>query len=323
MKHIDVDVPLDDLEPYLKSNDWLQPGEHLLSLEKPGEGNMNVLVRAKTNQRTFILKQSRPYVEKFKQVEAPIDRIAVEHQFYRALKTGAITAHMPRILGYDAQNYLLMLEDLGQCEDMTSVYKLREIHAEQVETLVSILAMIHRTKAPKNFPDNHRMRQLNHQHIFVLPFLENNGFLLDDVQIGLQQLSLRYKSDPVLKTVVASVGERYLSQGEILLHGDYYPGSWMTAGDRIYVIDPEFGFVGFKEFDLGVMAAHLIMATADKAHLETLVRWYGGNIDETLLAQVAGIEIMRRLLGLAQLPLERTLEEKDYLLRTAYKLILR
>ena len=74
--------------------------------------------------------------------------------FTMALKSGAITAHIPRILGYDAQNHLLMLEDLGQCEDMTSVYGLREINAEQVETLVSILAMIHRTKAPKNFPDN-------------------------------------------------------------------------------------------------------------------------------------------------------------------------
>lgn len=283
---------------------------------------MNVIVRAKTNQRTFILKQSRPYVEKFRQVEAPIDRITVEHQFYQALKGGTITAHIPRILGYDAQNHLLMLEDLGQCEDMTSVYRLRQIDSERVETLVSILSMIHRTKAPKNFPDNHRMRQLNHQHIFVLPFLEHNGFPLDDVQIGLQQLSLPYKSDPELKTVVGSVGERYLSRGEILLHGDYYPGSWMTAGDRIYVIDPEFGFVGFKEFDLGVMAAHLIMATADRAHLETLARLYGEYIDESLMAKVAGIEIMRRLLGLAQLPLERTLEEKDYLLRTAYKLIL-
>jgi 5-methylthioribose kinase len=205
---------------------------------------------------------------------------------------------------------------------MTPVYGLREIKPDRVETLVSILTMIHRTKAPKNFPDNIRMRRLNHQHIFVLPFEAQNGFILDDVQIGLKQLSLPYTSDPVLKTVVGSVGERYLSRGEILLHGDYYPGSWMTAGDRIYVIDPEFGFLGFKEFDLGVMAAHLIMATAEKAHLETLARLYGGNIDERLLAQVAGIEIMRRLLGLAQLPLERTLEEKDYLLRTAYKLIL-
>jgi 5-methylthioribose kinase len=37
---------------------------------------------------------------------------------------------------------------------------------------------------------------------------------------------------------------------------------------------------------------------------------------------VAGIEIMRRLIGLAQLPLERNLEEKEYLLKTAREMVL-
>jgi 5-methylthioribose kinase len=37
---------------------------------------------------------------------------------------------------------------------------------------------------------------------------------------------------------------------------------------------------------------------------------------------VAGIEIIRRLIGLAQLPLQRSIEEKDYLLQHARKMIL-
>ncbi|TFG71241.1 MAG: hypothetical protein E4H26_12690 [Flavobacteriales bacterium] len=82
-----------------------------------------------------------------------------------------------------------MLEDLGHCEDMTAIYGLREVHVDMVEKLVSVLTLIHRTKAPKNFPENLGMRHLNHQHIFVLPFMEDNGFVLDDVQTGLQQLS--------------------------------------------------------------------------------------------------------------------------------------
>ena len=48
-------------------------------------------------------------------------------------------------------------------------------------------------------------------------------------------------------------GERYLAEGSTLLHGDYYPGSWMTVDDAVFVIDPEFSFKGFPEFDLGVM----------------------------------------------------------------------
>ncbi len=322
MKHIDVEMPRDEMESYLTSEDWLRSGEHILALDKPGEGNMNVVIRVKTDQRSFILKQSRPYVQKYKQIKAPIDRIAVEHQFYRAIRNGSISDHIPRILGYDAKQHLLMLEDLGHCEDMTAIYRLREVHVGMVEKLVSVITLIHRTKAPKNFPENLGMRRLNHQHIFVLPFMEDNGFVLDDVQTGLQQLSLKYKSDTSLKSAVRTIGQKYLSPGETLLHGDYYPGSWMTVGNQFYVIDPEFGFVGFAEFDLGVMVAHLIMATMEVEKLDLVSQLYRGAIDKKLMSQVAGIEIMRRLIGLAQLPLERTLDEKDFLLRTAHKLIL-
>ena len=49
---------------------------------------------------------------------------------------------------------------------------------------------------------------------------------------------------------------------------------------------------------------------------------YKGKTDNTLISKVADIEIMRRLIGLAQLPLKRTIEEKDYLLQLARKMIL-
>jgi len=60
---------------YLKAQSWLNQEEVLLSLEKPGEGNMNFVLRAITNQRSFILKQARPWVEKFPQIDAPIERV--------------------------------------------------------------------------------------------------------------------------------------------------------------------------------------------------------------------------------------------------------
>ncbi len=96
----------------------------------------------------------------------------------------------------------------------------------------------------------------------------------------------------------------------------------MTEADNLYVIDPEFAFPGFAEFDLGVMAAHLIMATGKKGYLTQIYNRYQGVADKKLMGQVAGIEIVRRLTGLAQLPLERDLAEKRKLLKKARKLIL-
>ncbi|MGS0526225.1 hypothetical protein ACU8V7_14705 [Zobellia nedashkovskayae] len=130
-----------------------------------------------------------------------------------------------------------MLEDLGNCEDMTYIYDKQSISNGQLDRLIFILGLIHRKKAPSNFPENMEMRQLNHQHVFELPFLEDNGFQLDDIQPGLQELSLQFKGDKKIKKVVKKVGKKYLSPGNTLLHGDYYPGSWMTEADNLYIID--------------------------------------------------------------------------------------
>lgn len=322
MRTFDLSTPVIELENYLAASGWLDPEEYLVAIEKPGEGNMNVVLRIKTNERTFILKQSRPYVQKYQQIEAPLERIRVEKQFYQAIQGNALNAHIPKILGFDTAQNVLLLEDLGHCEDMTVIYHDRTITAKQLERLVFFIGLIHRKKVTDDFPQNLEMRRLNHEHIFVLPFLKDNGFSLDSIQPGLQALAEPYKSDDTLKAIINTIGEKYLSEGDTLLHGDYYPGSWMMEAKNLYIIDPEFAFVGFAEFDLGVMAAHLILATGKKDYMNKILLDYDGTIDEKLMANVAGIEIMRRLIGLAQLAIVRTLDEKRYLLQTAHEMII-
>lgn len=323
MFKIDIDITLTKLQEYLHLNNWFQSGnERILSIEKPGEGNMNVVLRVKTNERSFILKQSRPYVQKYKQIDAPLNRIHVEQEFYRNIKEGEINRYFPKMLNYNSSEYILMLEDLGPCEDMTSIYQKRKIKNSKLEELVTILKSIHENKELNDFPDNMEMRLLNHQHIFVLPFLEDNGFHLDEIQKGLEALSKHYKTDSNLKRIIDNTGKLYLKKGNVLLHGDYYPGSWMNAGNDLYIIDPEFSFIGFVEFDLGVLIAHLIIVTLNDSYLETVLQKYDGTVDSTLTAKIAGIEIMRRLIGLAQLPLDHSIREKEHLLKIAHKMIM-
>jgi 5-methylthioribose kinase len=319
---IDIHTPLPELQDFLKSKNWLNPDEKISAVTKPGEGNMNVVLRVKTNQRYFILKQSRPFVQKYQQIEAPLNRIEVEYKFYEAVQGAYITAHIPAIFDFDQKNYLIQMEDLGQCEDMTFCYEDRKISFQILEKLVNISEAIHKVDNIEIFPENMALRELNHQHIFVLPFMEENGFHLDEVQQGLEELSLPYKKDMAIKAIVKKLGYRYLSKGNVLIHGDYYPGSWMQLENEVYIIDPEFSFIGFKEFDLGVMTAHLLMVTMDSSSLTTVMELYKGEANNILVSQVAGIEIMRRLIGLAQLPLQRTIQEKDYLLQLARKMIL-
>jgi 5-methylthioribose kinase len=319
---ISEDSSFSSLENYLNSKNWIKKKEQITKITKAGEGNMNVVLRVITNIRSIIIKQSRPFVQKYQDIPAPIERIEVEKSFYDAIGTGSIKENFPTIIGFDLESYILVMEDLGDCDDMSFIYHQRTISNHQFEKLIKISYQIHNTATPTDFPVNMKMRELNHQHIFVLPFLTDNDFSLDDIQIGLQELSMSFKENENLKKQVNIIGEKYLSKGDTLLHGDYYPGSWMSKNDLLYVIDPEFGFVGFPEFDLGVMAAHLIIATHDLSYIEKIEKTYPKTINMKLLKKIAGIEIMRRLIGLAQLPLSRTLADKEQLLLMSKNMIL-
>ncbi|MEO0330111.1 MAG: phosphotransferase [Bacteroidota bacterium] len=309
------------LEKYLRQQQWISADEKIVTLEKPGEGNMNVVVRVVTDRQRFIVKQSRPWVHKYPQVAAPMNRVEVEASFYELITSyGKLKEATPELIGFDPAQFILALEDLGDGSDFTYLYqKEQKITTEEVSTLVSFISQLHQIRADTAkvaFPANRAMKELNHEHIFKYPFLEENGFNLDDVQPGLQEISLKYKRNEGLKAKITRLGERYLATGNTLLHGDYYPGSWLKTISNIAIIDPEFAFLGNPEFDIGVMVAHLIMAETAPEIIQQVLDEYQqpDGYDELLQQAYSGVEILRRIMGLAQLPLSLSLEEKQVLL---------
>ena len=95
------------------------------------------------------------------------------------------------------------------------------------------------------------------------------------------------------------------------------------------MIDPEFCFLGPPEFDLGVMVGHLHLAGQSGTLVDRVLARYDAErgtrpSDESrdLVARFAGAEIMRRLIGVAQLPLAADLARKDVLLARSQALIL-
>src|SRR5262249_55836460 len=115
----------------------------------------------------------------------------------------------------------------------------------------------------------------------------------------------------------------YMRPGECLIHGDYFPGSWLRTHDGIKVIDLEFGFFGLPELDLGMMTAHLHLARCEGWIVETATATYQAAcpVDLDLTRRFAGVEIMRRLIGVAQLPLPYGLEEKQRLLEMSREMV--
>ena len=79
------------------------------------------------------------------------------------------------------------------------------------------------------------------------------------------------------------------------------PGLRGSPGIR--VIDPEFCFHGAAEVDAGVAVAHLALAGRPAAEAEAFLAAYGRPLDAELLGDLAGVEVVRRLIGVAQPPL--------------------
>jgi len=315
-----LDYDVQSLSNFLKEQAFLLPQEEISKLEKPGEGNMNFVLRVITNQRTFIAKQARPWVEKYPQIAAPINRNEAETAYYSIIQDNTLlNAYSPKLLQADKTHFIAFYSDLGSSSDFNYLYrKEQKLTESQLTKLLKYLYELHKMDV-KEFPENKDMRELNHEHIFNYPFQENNGFDLDAVQPGLAQLASSYKTDEALKEKIADLGKLYLGKGNTLIHGDFYPGSWLSNESGMKIIDPEFSFMGYAEFDLGVLVAHLFMTGHSMQMIDSVFALYQEpqGFQKALVAGFAGTEILRRILGVAQLPLSASLSEKESLLQTA------
>ena len=314
-------------------------GEEALPIEvtRAGAGNMNLALRVTPSAgRPFILKQGRPWVEKYPHIPAPADRTLVEAAFYAAVQSdAAVAARMPAVLQLDVDNHVLALEDLGAGGDFTPVYGGGALPPDALTELLDWLerlASITVEAEQRAILANRAMRALNHEHMFRLPLAADNGLDLDAMTPGLRQAAGELAADRDYAAAVEALGRRYLADGGTLAHGDYFPGSWMKGDRGVRVIDPEFGFLGEPEFDCGILTGHLLLSASASASVsasasdgglldQVMASVKARRLDAALVAGYAGVEVMRRLIGVAQLPLVCGIDRKRALLNHSRRLV--
>ena len=321
------DVPLlevgacEEVARALRSIGAIAPGEIVTSCERAGEGNMNLTLRARTERHSVIVKQARPWVEKYPTIEAPWDRVLVERDFYsRVSEVPQVAEHMPRLVGCLEHARILVLEDLGCAQDLSSLYRGDRLTSDEAARLGQFLLALHSVTRgdSRSGLENREMRSLNAEHIFVVPFVEDNGVDLEALESGLSAAARALREDTKVRQEVEGLRRRYLEDGPALVHGDYFPGSWMRATDGVRIIDPEFGHFGLPELDVGVALGHLCLARQGRVVVEQFLE--AANVDALdagLTSRLAGVEIIRRILGVAQLPIAPSRELRVALLELA------
>lgn len=300
-----------DIDPVcdrLRALDWLGIDEVLTGVAPAGNGNLNLTLRVSAGARSAILKQARPWVERYPSIAAPVERSAVEAGFYRMVHAApTMTGYMPRLLGVDPAWHILLIEDAGVQAEAATHYARFFADSNHQTRLIDFLVRLHALNPPPSaLPCNRGMLTVNHAHIFALPFAQADRDLAD---------------------TAALLGDRYLMDEGSLLHGDFFPEAWVYGPDGVQVIDPEFCLFGPPEFDLGVMAAHLIIAGAAACSPDELSAHYqshgGYPADRALVARYAGIEIWRRLKGVARVSLPIGADRSAALIALAAQLIRR
>lgn len=323
------------LESFLRERRWIQPHETVLAVASAGDGNMNCTLRAtigghRAESRSIVVKQSRPWVTKYPSIAAPVERTLSESRFYECVSgTSTVASAMPRLLGHDPPSFSLCLEDLADSTDMTDAYGQATLPLEEAATWLGQLHTISIESIDPESLANLELRRLNRDHVFVIPLGDQLPIDLDAITTGLESCRQELCRDDRLKRTAKLLAEQYVdpdswkAPNARLLHGDYYPGSFLRKKSRsdepldqreqFFVIDPEFCFVGPAEFDLGVLLAHSIFCGHSQSDAAQLIRsGYGSSdsIDARLWQSYAGMEIIRRLLGVAQLPLDADLNQK-------------
>lgn len=316
-ERIDPDAP-QALGELLKVRGWLPEGATLTGVERAGEGNMNRVLRVcwqvpDGGTGSAIAKQSSPFVEKYPDIPAPPERILAEADFYRlAATTPEIAAAMPEFHAVAEDACLAWLEDLGAATDFTDRYGPAPLTQAELDALLDWLSALHALPVEAAaWPRlaNRSMRALNHAHLFAIPVDPESAPDVDAHCPGLQAVAARFRGNATLRRAMSALGETYLADGPTLLHGDFYPGSWLATAAGPRVIDPEFGFLGPAEFDVGVLRAHLAFTGASDLSLDAYRAPAG--FDAALTRGFEGVELIRRLLGVAQLPLTASLEQRE------------
>jgi 5-methylthioribose kinase len=307
----------ENLGKYLERR-GLIPSEAEPSCEPAGEGNINWVRRARLRDgASFVVKQARPALERFPEYEVTTERIVFEARYYEIVRPYDEQGVCPAVLDFDATDRVLVLEDLGPAPRLDHTLETGRdpaVARAAGQTLGRFLGAVHAATAGRaglsgRFA-NDDMRKLHGDHIFHLPFRENDFAVAPAIRERAEALWRDEKT-----VALADEAYRdYLSPEGALVHADVQGGNVLLANGRTRLLDAEIAHVGDEAFDVGILIAHLVVAAAARSEqaalrdavattLEAYTDARGGRhaAAHGRVFRHAGIELVRRTLGAARL----------------------
>jgi 5-methylthioribose kinase len=299
-----------NLSEYLHSLNLLAPGEEA-SVEEAGDGNINWVRRVRAANRSFVLKQARPTLERFPEYSAPTERLIFEARYYEAVAPFDATGVCPRILCLDLEERVLVLEDLGGAPRLDHLLLRGADATGALRHLGAFLGAVHAGTHGADLTErfgNDAMRRLHGDHIFLLPYREHDFPLSPVLRSRAESL---WRDRELVATIDAAYA-RYLKPVGALVHADVQGANIVLAERGPVLLDAEIAHVGDPAFDVGSLVAHVLLPAvargkphAADAPIQSFWTEYvqaAGEAapDYSQVGRYAGIEMLRRTLGAAR-----------------------
>jgi len=249
------------------------------------DGNMNrVFLAASTDgTRSLAVKQALPWVR----VAGPSwpmspERADAEARAYAQVARVA-PDKIPAVLGYDSDNYALVMEDMSDLEVLRTVLNDGAAYGTGTSARVGeFVAQLSFATSDFGMPSAERkalvaasvspeLCKITEDVVLSEPYIEHEH---NHWHPGLDDLAASFKTDARLRTEVADLRHVFMTSAQALLHGDLHTGSIMVGAREdapvVRVFDPEFSFVGPIGFDLGLYWANTLVSEERARALGTL-----------------------------------------------------
>lgn len=263
-----------DVPAYLNERGhWPDPSD--IQVREVSDGNMNrvFLARSTDGTRSLAVKQALPWVR----VAGPSwpmspERADAEARAYEQVAKVA-PDKIPAILGYDPENYALVMEDMSDLEVLRTLLNGGASYGPHTSARIGeFVAQL--TFATSDFGMTSADRKallaasvspelckITEDVVLAEPYIEHEH---NHWHEDLDDLATAFRADARLRTEVADLRHTFMTSAQALLHGDLHTGSVMV-GERegapvVRVFDPEFSFVGPIGYDLGLYWANALVS---------------------------------------------------------------
>ena len=259
---------------YAKTRTDLFKPDSLLECKEIGDGNLNLVFRvwdAGDHKTSVIIKQSLPHARIDKSIHAPLERALIECEML-LLHDKNCPGLAPKIYSFDREMFAIIMEDLSDHIVLRKGLIKGIVYPKLANHIGTFLARslfftsdlgmdpLEKKELQKKFinPD---LCKITEDLVFSNPYFNADNNRIDP---EIRKRAEENWKDQTLKREVAVLKEKFMTQGQALIHGDLHTGSIFVTPESTKAFDPEFGFFGPMGFDIGAILGNLILNYASQ-----------------------------------------------------------